>query len=75
LQNISNNLPDVFNDYKGVTKSYNHMVNAPKRMEVPKKTIQAPSAMKRERATKPRRIMLLVSVQGKRIRGLLKGSE
>jgi hypothetical protein len=48
------------------------MVNAPKRMEVPKKTIQAPSAMKRERATKPRRIMLLVSVQGKRIRGLFK---
>jgi hypothetical protein len=43
------------------------MVNAPKRMEVPKKTIQAPSTMKRERATKPRRIMLLVSVQGKRI--------
>jgi hypothetical protein len=40
LQNVANNLSDVFTDYKGVTKSCNHTVNAPKRVEVPKKTTQ-----------------------------------
>jgi hypothetical protein len=40
LQNVANNLPDAFTDYKGVTKSWNLAVNAPERMEVPKKTIQ-----------------------------------
>jgi hypothetical protein len=49
LSNIANNLPGAFTDYKGFTKSWNHAVNAPERMEVPKKTIQAPSVMKRER--------------------------
>jgi hypothetical protein len=42
LQNIVNNLPDAFTDYKSVTKSWNPMVNAPERVEVPKKTTQAP---------------------------------
>jgi hypothetical protein len=30
-------LPDAFTDYKGITKSWNPMVNAPERVEVPKK--------------------------------------
>jgi hypothetical protein len=38
LQNVANNLPDAFTDYKCVTKSYNSMVNAPERVDVPKKT-------------------------------------
>jgi hypothetical protein len=42
LQNIANNLPDVFTDYKGVTESWNPTVNAPERVEVPKKITQPP---------------------------------
>jgi hypothetical protein len=42
LQNIATNLLDSFTDYKGVTKYWNPTVNAPERMEVPKKTIHAP---------------------------------
>jgi hypothetical protein len=49
LQNVANNLPDIFTDYKGITKSWNHAVNAPERVEVPKKTTQAPSIVKRGR--------------------------
>jgi hypothetical protein len=30
-------LPDTFTDYKGVTKYWNPIVNAPKNVEVPKK--------------------------------------
>jgi hypothetical protein len=47
LQNVANNLLDAFTDYKGVTKSWNHLVNAPERVEVSKKTTQAPSVVKR----------------------------
>jgi hypothetical protein len=43
-------LPDAFTDYKGVTKSWNHVVNAPKRVEVSKKPTQAPSIVNRGRA-------------------------
>jgi hypothetical protein len=43
-------LPDAFTDYNGVIKSWNHAVNAPKWVDVPKKTILAPSAKKRGRA-------------------------
>ena len=50
LQNIANNLPDAFTDYRGVTKSWNPAVNAPERVEVPNKTIQTPSVQKRGRA-------------------------
>jgi hypothetical protein len=50
LENIVNNLPDAFTDYKGVTKSWNHAVDANERMKVSKKTIQAPSLMKMGRA-------------------------
>jgi hypothetical protein len=39
-------LLDAFTDYKGVTKSWNHAVNAPERVEVPKRTTQAPSVVK-----------------------------
>jgi hypothetical protein len=49
LQNIVNNLPDVFTDYKGVTKSWNHAVNAPERMDVYKKITQTPSVVKKGR--------------------------
>jgi hypothetical protein len=38
LQQIANNLLDVFTDYKGVTKSLNPTVNASCRVEVPIKT-------------------------------------
>jgi hypothetical protein len=38
LQQIASNLPDAFTNYKGVTKSLNHAVNAPCRVEVPIKT-------------------------------------
>jgi hypothetical protein len=57
LQNIVNILPYAFTNYKGVTKSWNHVVNAPERMEVPKKTIQTPSVMK----TRPLQKMVNVS--------------
>jgi hypothetical protein len=42
LQHIVNNTPDVFTDYKGVTKSYNPIRNVPARVEVPNKTTQLP---------------------------------
>jgi hypothetical protein len=45
--NIINILPDAFTDYKGVTKSWNHAVNTLESVEVPKKTTQAPSVVKR----------------------------
>jgi hypothetical protein len=47
LQNIANNLPDAFTDYKSVTKSWNPTVNVPERVQVPKKTTHAPSVVKR----------------------------
>jgi hypothetical protein len=43
-------LPDAFTDYKGVMKSWNPIVNVAERVEVPKKTTQAPSTKKRGRA-------------------------
>jgi hypothetical protein len=42
LQNVINNLPNAFTDYKDATKSWNPAVNAPEKVEVPKKTTQAP---------------------------------
>jgi hypothetical protein len=55
LQNVANNLPDAFTDYKGVTKSWNPMVNAPERVEVSKKTTQAPSVVKRGRVAQTKK--------------------
>jgi hypothetical protein len=55
LQNFANNLPDAFTDYKCVTKSWNHAVNAPKRVEVPKKITQAPSIVKRGRVAQTKK--------------------
>jgi hypothetical protein len=40
LQNIANDLPDAFTNYKGVIKSFNTTRNRPERVEVPKKTTQ-----------------------------------
>jgi hypothetical protein len=40
LQNIANNLPHVFTNYKGVVKSFNLARNVPERVKVPKKTTQ-----------------------------------
>jgi hypothetical protein len=42
LQHIANNTPNVFTDYKGVTKSYNPVRNMLERVEVPNKTTQFP---------------------------------
>jgi hypothetical protein len=42
-------LLDAFIDYNNVTKSLNPMVNAPERVEVPKKITQSSSVMKRGR--------------------------
>jgi hypothetical protein len=47
LQNVANDLSNTFTDYKGVTKSWNPAVNAPKRVEIPMKTTQVLSIMKR----------------------------
>jgi hypothetical protein len=49
LQNVVNNLPDAFTDYNGVIKSWNPTVNAPERVEIPKKTTLDPSTKKRGR--------------------------
>ena len=38
LQNIINNLPDTFSDYKDVTKPLHPARNMPERVEVPNKT-------------------------------------
>jgi hypothetical protein len=48
-------LPDAFTDYKYVTKSLNRTVNAPERVEVPKKTTQAPSVVKRGRVAQTKK--------------------
>jgi hypothetical protein len=40
LQNIANNLPDAFTNYKGVIKSFYPTRNVLERVEVPKKTTQ-----------------------------------
>jgi hypothetical protein len=42
-------LPNTFSNYKDTTKSWNPVVNAHERVEVPKKTTQAPSIVKRGR--------------------------
>jgi hypothetical protein len=54
LKNVANNLPHVFTDYKCVTKSWNPVVNATERVEVPKKTTQPP-VVKRGRVTTTKR--------------------
>jgi hypothetical protein len=42
-------MPDVFTDCNGVMKSWNRVVNASERVEVPKKITQTPSTKKRRR--------------------------
>jgi hypothetical protein len=49
LQNIANNLPEAFTDYKGVTKSHNPTAKVPERVEIP--TQELPNQNKRGRGT------------------------
>jgi hypothetical protein len=66
LQNIANNLPDAFIDYKGVMKSWNPVVIAPKRVEVQQKPIKS-LLQKRGRGLQPlTRITLWKSDQERR---------
>ena len=58
LQNIANNLPDAFIDYKGVTNSLHSARNVPERVEVPNKTTH-PNLAKRGGEGLPRGRMLL----------------
>ena len=51
MQNIANNLPDAFTDYKDVTKSIYPARNVPERVEVPNKTTQPQTGNKRGRST------------------------
>ena len=51
MQNIVNNLPNAFSDYKGVTKSLHPTRNVPKRVEVPNKTTRPQLGKKRGRST------------------------
>jgi hypothetical protein len=55
LQNAANNLPDAFTDYNDVMQSWNPTVNAPERVEVPKKTTPTPSTKKRGRTETTRK--------------------
>jgi hypothetical protein len=48
-------LADAFTYYNDVMKSWNHVVNALERVEVPKKTTSAPSTKKRGRAETTRK--------------------
>jgi hypothetical protein len=48
-------LPDAFTDYKCVTKSGNSAINAPERVEVPKKITQARSVVKRGRVAQTKK--------------------
>ena len=54
MQNIANNLPDAFSDYKGVTKSLYPARNVPERVEVPNKTTHPQIGNKRGRSTSRR---------------------
>jgi len=74
LQNITNNLPDVFTNYKGVTKSYHPARNVPERIEVPNKTIQIPPskpALGKRGEVRPSIRMWLLNAKGNRITKIL----
>jgi hypothetical protein len=66
LQNAVNNLPAAFTYYNNVMKSWDHVVNVSKRVEVPKKTIQTPSIKKRGWQKPLKRISLGRSDQERR---------
>jgi len=59
LQNITNNLPDAFSDYKGVTKSLHPARNVPERVEVPNKTTHPQIGKKRGRSTSKRKDVIV----------------
>jgi hypothetical protein len=46
LQHIANNLPDIFTDYKYITKSLVPARNVPESVEIPQKTTQPPKQKK-----------------------------
>ena len=54
LQNIANNLPDAFSNYKGVTKFLHPARNVPERVKVPNKTTHPQIGKKRGRSTSKR---------------------
>ena len=54
LQNIANNLRDIFSNYKGVTKSLHPARNVLERVEVPNKTTHPQISNKRGRSTSKR---------------------
>nr|ABE77200.1 putative copia reverse transcriptase [Sorghum bicolor] len=54
LQNIANNLPGAFSNYRGVTKSLHLARNVPERVEVPNKTTHPQFSRKRGRSTSNR---------------------
>ena len=54
MQNIANNLPDAFSNYRGVTKSLHLARNVPERVEVPNKTTHPQFSRKRGRSTSNR---------------------
>jgi len=61
LQNIINNLPDTFSDYKDVTKPLHPARNMPERVEVPNKTTHPQISKKRGRSTSRGKMGLLAS--------------
>jgi hypothetical protein len=71
LHNAANNLPHAFTDYNGVVKYWNHAVNAPERVEVPKKTTPAPSIKKKGKTKATRKDTLQRSNQERRSQKLL----
>jgi hypothetical protein len=52
LEEIGNTLPDALTDYKDVTKSLNHVVNASNRVKLPNKVVQPLLKLKRGTTTK-----------------------
>ena len=52
LQNITNNLPEAFTDYKGVTMSHNPAINIPERVEVPTQNLPDQNKKVRNMVTK-----------------------
>jgi hypothetical protein len=56
LQNIANNLPEAFTDYKGVTKSHNPAGNVPERVEIPTQELSNQNKRGRGTTTKDKAI-------------------
>jgi hypothetical protein len=59
LYNAINNLSDAFIDYNDAMKSCNHVINAPKQVEISKKTTLTPSTEKGGRVETTRKNIAL----------------